>query len=81
MPEKVEEKATFNNNYKNTKGLTRKEIKKLSASEIVWYINYLSKDNRTHVLWEDCVHWLEFKMKEIKKLVSYLENKKPKDMQ
>jgi len=78
MLEKVKEKAKFNNNYKNAKGLSKKEMEKLSASEIVWYIDYLSKDNRTHVLWEDCAHFLEFKMREIKRLVSYLENKKPR---
>ena len=80
MKNKVKEKAIDKNSYRNVKGLSKKYIEKLSSSEIIWYINYLSNDSRTHVLWEDYAHFLEFKMKEIKKLVSYLENKKPKDM-
>lgn len=66
--------------YKNERGLSCKEIKNLSASQIIWHINYLASDKRDHPLWEDCARYLEFKMKEIKKLVSYLEREKPPEL-
>ncbi len=77
MQEKVKEKST-DNWYKNERGMSRKEIEKLSASEIVWYINHIAKDTQTHIMWEDCAKWIDYKMREIKKLVSYLEKKNPK---
>lgn len=78
MGEKVKEKSIDEMNwYQNEKGISRKKIKKLSADQIVGYIDLITRDNQTHVLWEDCARWLDFKMREIKKLVSYLEKSKP----
>lgn len=76
MNEKVEQKST-DAWYKNERGMPRKKIEKLSAAQMVWYIDSIAKDKQSHVMWEDCAKWLDFKMREIKKLVSYLEKKKP----
>lgn len=65
--------------YEKVKGYSRKKIEKLSAEEIVWYIHYLANDKRDHLLWEDCARWLDLKMREIKKFVSYLEMSEPKN--
>ncbi|HUS49550.1 MAG TPA: hypothetical protein VMZ91_05260 [Candidatus Paceibacterota bacterium] len=79
MQEKVKEKPIDDMcRYEKEKGMPHKEIEKLSASQIVWYIDYISKDNKDHFLWEDSARWLDYKMREIKKLVSYLEKKNPK---
>jgi len=63
--------------YEREKGFSRKQVEKLTAKQIVWYIHYLASDKREHLLWEDCARWLDLKMREIKKLVSYLEMSKP----
>jgi len=76
MQQKVKAKPT-DDWYEKEKGLTRKQIEKLTAEQIVWYIHHIAKDKQTHVLWEDCARWLDYKMREIKKLVSYLESAKP----
>lgn len=78
MNEKVKEKPIDCNCwYENQKGMSRKKIAEMSAAEIVWYIDHIAKDTQTHVLWEDCARWLDFKMREIKKFASFLEKKKP----
>lgn len=63
--------------YEKEKGLARKQIEKLTAEQIVWHIHHLASDKQSHPLWEDCARWLDCKMREIKKLASYLEMSKP----
>lgn len=76
MDEKVKE-TSISKFYKREPLLTNKQIEKMSASEIVGLIAHIAKDNQTHILWEDCCKWMDFKMCQIKKLVSYLEQTKP----
>ncbi len=76
MDEKVRE-TSISEFYKREPLLTNKQIEKMSASEIVGFIAHIAKDNQTHILWEDCCKWMDFKMRQIKKLVSYLEQTKP----
>ncbi len=80
MSQRVEEELISDAmGYDKNKGMPHSKIEKLSAEEIVWHIQYLSKDKRSHVLWQDCAKWLELKMKEIRKLASYLESRSPND--
>ena len=78
MNQKVKEKPIDDMKwYERKRGYARQRIEKLTAEQIVWCIRHIASDKQEHVLWEDCARWLDYKMREIKKLVSYLERRKP----
>ncbi len=79
MKQQVEESPIDNMlMYEKERGLSRKQIKELTAEQIVWHIHRLASDRQDHFLWEDCARWLDCKMREIEKLSSHLEQSKPR---